>query len=228
MRTDMWAQALLAVPCGLLLSCALYKANCVEGLERFHPADGVFGHCKQSEQLVLKCCMAFVAHVLLHLFLLYAVVPLFGHGSKERITTTYEECARRLPHSYFSTNPVHCLRSEHIYDHDPPFVFSRAGKEHLMPRNAEIGAFFRDASASCEDYSASIEALQGLSHLARRASQAPDKDFLAALTAMPRRSLSGSFSGSFSGGARPTSPQAARASEASEASETSSASSDSE
>merc|ERR1719329_252082 len=86
MRTDMWAQALLAVPCGLLLSCALYKANCVEGLERFHPADGVFGHCKQSEQLVLKCCMAFVAHVLLHLLLLYAVVPLFSHGSKEQIT----------------------------------------------------------------------------------------------------------------------------------------------
>jgi len=166
MRTDCVAQAMLAVPCGLLLSCAFYKANCVEGLQRFHPpalaSHDLFGHCKENEMLVLKCTAAFVIHVLVHLAILTFVVPLFEKSKKQPSKSSYSECARRLAHSYFSVNPVHCLRSEWIYEHEPPFVFSRKGKEHLMPQNVEIGAFFSDSSAISEDFSATIETIENL------------------------------------------------------------------
>lgn len=160
MRTDCWAQAMLAVPCGLLLSCSLYKANCVEGLARFHPpayaAHDVFGYCKEGEFLVMKCVAAFALHVVVHIVILTVVVPLFGSFEKETSKSVYSECARRLAHSYFACNPVHCLRSEYIYEHNPPFVYSRKGKEHLMPQNPEIGAYFADTSAMCEDFSSTV------------------------------------------------------------------------
>lgn len=173
MRTDWVAQLMLAVPCGLLLSCALYKANCVEGLEPFHPTGilaqasrDTFGHCKEGEMLVLKCAAAFGLHLFVHIFTLGGVVPLlYGNPVREPSSKPYSECARRNSHSYFSVNPVHCLRSEYFYEHEPPFVFSRAGKEHLMPQNPDIGAFFSDPSATTEDYSDTVEAMTGLRRL---------------------------------------------------------------
>merc|ERR1719223_2304658 len=156
---------MLTVPCGFLLSCALFKANCIEGFEPFHPT-GVFGHCKEGHMLVMKCVAGFVCHVVVHVIVLSVIVPVLGGNFVKQATkTSYSECARRLAHSYFSVNPVHCLRSEYFYEHEPPFVFSRAGKEHLMPQNPEIGAYFSDTSAKCEDYSATVETLEGLKRL---------------------------------------------------------------
>jgi len=173
MRTDWWAQVMLTVPCGLLLSCTLYKANCVDGFERFHPSGvlahasrEVFGHCKEGEMLVLKCIAAFVLHVVVHFVILSVLAPLLGGTFvKQPTKSSYQECARRNAHSYFSVNPVHCLRSEYFYEHDPPFVFSRAGKEHLMPQNEKIGAYFSDTSCMTEDYSSTVETLEGLKRL---------------------------------------------------------------
>merc|ERR1719223_1807725 len=131
-------------------------------------AHDVFGYCKQDEALVLKCVAAFVLHVFVHITILTVVVPLFGghyFSDKEPSKSSYSECARRLAHSYFSVNPVHCLRSEYIYEHNPPFVFSRKGKEHLMPQNPEIGAYFTDTSATCEDFSSTVEAIQNLKNM---------------------------------------------------------------
>jgi len=159
MSTDLWAQAMLALPCGMLIACTFFKANCVEEFHRFHARDeGMFGYCKHNEALIAKCLAVLVLHVTFHLLVLLLIVPFFAKAKQNYPKTSYSECARRLAHSWFSVNPVHCLRSEWIYEHEPPWVFSRGGKEHLLPQNPEIGAYFCDISAVCEDYSSTIDA----------------------------------------------------------------------
>merc|ERR1719223_2395158 len=155
MRTDIWAQSLLAIPCGLLLACAASKAHCVEGFERFHPP-GPFGHCKEGKALVVKCLGAFFLHCLFHVLILNIIIPFFGGGDNVGATGPYAECAQRLAHSWFSVNPVHCLRSKYIYRHYPPWVYSRIGNEHVLPLNPMIGAYFSDSSVTCEDFRSTL------------------------------------------------------------------------
>merc|ERR1719329_81730 len=155
MRNDNWAQTLLAIPCGLLLSCAAYKANCVEGFEHLHPP-GPLAHCKEGEAMIVKCVLVFFLHVTFHVLILSFVVPLFDNYDHPRVKQPYSDCAQRLGHSWFSVNPVHCLRSKYIYNHSPPWVYSRIGNEHLLPVNPSIGAYFSDKSVVCEDFTSTL------------------------------------------------------------------------
>ncbi len=47
----------------------------------------------------------------------------------------YKECAAVMPATWFSVNPVYCLRSKYIYEHSPPQTYYTIGKEHLMQKN---------------------------------------------------------------------------------------------
>merc|ERR1711957_589709 len=44
--------------------------------------------------------------------------------------------------SWFTSNPIHCLRSRHIHGHSPPCVPYVNGKPHLINRSQEGNAFF--------------------------------------------------------------------------------------
>jgi len=155
---DWWAQWILCIPCGVILVCFVYKLNCeghVGDIEsRLIYGEGarfkIGGH---SIPLVLACLLAFIGHIMFHTVVLVFVVPCFGHRQKELRDEHYEHCARRSPISWFSGNPVHCLRSQFIYDHSPSCDYSMLGKQHLVRVNHSIGCYFSEQGAESEDYS---------------------------------------------------------------------------
>lgn len=146
-NVDWCAQWILSIPTALLLACFVFKANCEPGY-----------YCLDDTQTVKYCSLAFFAHMLLHTFCLLYVVPAFGSPAPpdRAETTTYKSVNERLACSWFSTNPIYCLRSQYIYKHNPPCVYFQPGKEHLMHVNAKEGFFFHDDAADAEDYQADL------------------------------------------------------------------------
>merc|ERR1740130_2294143 len=71
-----------------------------------------------------------------------------GHSHK----ATFRNTAKRISISWFNSNPVQCLRSQHIYEHDPPLIYCWAGKEHLLEMNDSIGAFYEEQFLDHEEY----------------------------------------------------------------------------
>lgn len=136
------AQAMLAPCCGLILSVLVFKSNC-EG----------HGYCLQDKPLVAACTGAFILHTIVHWLLLIYVVPRFGIQAKDALNTDiYKEVNEKLACSWFSANPVHCLRSRYIYNHNPPCGYFVSGKEHLLTANPAIGCFFNDECVEAEDF----------------------------------------------------------------------------
>jgi len=155
------AQWLLSIPCGMLLSCAVFKAHCEETVQCWNNQD----------QLVERCLVLFFMHIVVHTLILVYVVPVFSgkstaeeakHGEK------YRTCALHLPSSFFSANPVHCLRSQYIYEHSPPFRYYIPGKDYLLEKNAAIHAYYHMEKPDQESYSARMtdlkRAVSGLRH----------------------------------------------------------------
>ncbi|CAE7843321.1 unnamed protein product [Symbiodinium microadriaticum] len=142
---DWWSQWLMCVPCGCMLACFVFKANCQPGY-----------FCMEGDSMVTACAVAFFAHIFLHTLLLKFVVPMFGltGASDGADTNSYKDCSQRLACSWFTANPVYCLRSQYIYKHSPPCTYYMAGKEHLIEKNEEIGLYFKDCPAKEEDYDA--------------------------------------------------------------------------
>lgn len=144
---DWWTQWMMCIPCGFMLACVVFKANCQPG----YP-------CVEGNTMVLGCSLAFVGHILLHTLALKFIVPKFGLSgdSDGAESNTYQDCSRRIACSWFTANPVYCLRSQYIYQHSPPCVFCIPGKEHLIETNEDIGLYFNDCPAKerhsmCED-----------------------------------------------------------------------------
>jgi hypothetical protein len=143
---DWWAQLCL-IPCvSLIAACLVFKANC----------ETYAGYCVQDMSLIGRTTLAGVAHFVLHTLLLIYLVPLLGGKVKDAHSdVSYATVAKTEPHTWFSLNPVHCLRSQHIHKHEPYCRFSSVGKEHLLEVNEEIGCYFSDVAAKAEDYSMS-------------------------------------------------------------------------
>jgi len=144
---DWWAQVMMAGCCGMILSCLVFKANC----------ESYSNYCIQDMRLIASCTAAGVAHFVVHLLLLVYLVPWLGHDSKDLETdslfTVYESVAKEEARTWFSVNPVHCLRSKYIHKHHKHCKLAFWGKEHLLQRNPGLGCYFEDAEAETEDYS---------------------------------------------------------------------------
>lgn len=143
---DRCAQAILAVPCGFMAACIVFKASCLD----------MSPFCLHGCHLVVACVSAFVAHVALHWLLIFWVVPVICHrsgGGHGGSTQKYCDVASATPCTWFSANPVHCLRSRYIYRHSPPCMKYVRGREYLMRANPEIGCYFEDTvDGQAEDY----------------------------------------------------------------------------
>jgi len=134
MRIDWWSQALLAPCCGLILSSIVLKAN-----------GRGYGYHLEGGSIVRVCILAFVTHVAVHLLLLLYLIPMFAKKEPETDPLgdyTYQKTNKVCGKSWFSANPVHCLRSELIYEHQPPCNYYWSGKEHTLKENEEIGCYF--------------------------------------------------------------------------------------
>jgi len=142
MEIDWWSQAMLAPCCGLILGCLVFKAN----------GQG-FGYDIHGDMIVVWSFCACVGHVFVHLLLLKTFVPLFGKpddGVDPNENFTYKDLNSTVAQGWFSVNPIHCLRSEHVYGHSPPCRYCVGGREHVLEVNEEIGCFFREEEDSCE------------------------------------------------------------------------------
>lgn len=163
---DWWTQWMMSIPCGFMLACVVFKANCQPG----YP-------CVDGDTMVAGCAVAFFAHILLHTLALKFVVPMFGLSGESdgADSNTYQDCSRRIACSWFSANPVYCLRSQYVYQHNPPCVYCIPGKEHLIEVNEDLGLYFNDCPAKEEDYDAphvDVEAMKdNLKELKGKASQ---------------------------------------------------------
>lgn len=147
MEVDWWSQALFAPCVSLMLSCLVFKANC-QG----------YGYCTDEWwPLITWCLMAFLAHLVVHLLVLRFVVPLLGYSDLEdpNKDMTFRDVAASTACSWFTSNPVHCLRSKVLHEHSPPCMFWFSGKEHLQEVNPDINCFF-------EDKESEVERLEGL------------------------------------------------------------------
>jgi len=141
---DLWSQILLAPQCGLILSCLVFKGNC-------HG----YGYCFEGEAIVWICSVAFVVHVLLHALLLRYFVPLFAKTEQDEKGETFREHATAFACNWFNANPVHCLRSELIYQDSPPCRLFVPGMEAALEKNERIGCHF-----SCQDVDDEVDDLQ--------------------------------------------------------------------
>jgi len=133
-RVDAIAQGMLAIIVGIVLAGAIFKSNCQANLP-----------CATGGALVSRMVAAFTIHCAVHFFLLKKVVPILGAYAKggDDDESTYHEVAANIPCTWFSANPVGCLRSKHIYKDKQPCVQFVAGKEHLLNVNPSWGCHYK-------------------------------------------------------------------------------------
>jgi len=143
-QVDWWAQVFFGMCVSIIVACLVMKANCQDN-----------GYCMEGPDLVMACSAAFCAHFLVHMLCLVYLVPALGKKIPHKNSDMeYSAVATIEPNTWFSTNPVHCLRSKFVHQHKPHCRFSTPGKEHLLEVNVDIGCYFSDQAAESEEYNA--------------------------------------------------------------------------
>ncbi|CAE6964218.1 unnamed protein product [Symbiodinium sp. CCMP2592] len=152
MQVDWWCQAMLAPSCGLLAACLVFKGNC----------QGV-GYCMEAQHLILTCVAAGVLHTVVHVLLLLFLVPRLANSSAPVTAalrpSRFEDVAAEEPCTWFSANPVHCLRSKYIHGHSPPCSFFVPGQEQMV---ASAKAAKAEDASTFELQIPNLPRLQGL------------------------------------------------------------------
>jgi len=139
---DWWAQAVMCFLCAMIMGCLVFKANC----------ETYTNYCMQDMTLITNCTLAGVAHFIVHFALLIFFVPKMCPEYKDdNPDMNYEAVARNEPRSWFSMNPVHCLRSKFIHGDKPHSMLCAYGKEHFLQTNDKICAYFEQEAAVIEE-----------------------------------------------------------------------------
>jgi hypothetical protein len=134
---DQFGTSWMALPCALTASCAVFK-----GYHIYWP---------DLNGTALACVMlwAFLGHLFLHSFVLRKVYKM--KGTHKKAEETYMQVAQHHADTWFSVNPVHCLRSKYIWGHEPAQVFYMAGKHHLQKANKDIASFYEEKEEQQDD-----------------------------------------------------------------------------
>jgi len=148
MEADLAAQVVMGGCCAVILACLAFKANC----------ESYSGYCMQGSPLLITCTIVGLAHFLVHTLLVFYVVPKLGLdpvdlNSDHHLATTFQTAAGKEPRTWFSANPIHCLRSQLLHKDEPHCRLAMWGKEHYLEVNPEIGCHFLDQAAATEVYS---------------------------------------------------------------------------
>jgi len=138
-RVDLATQRLLVIPCGILAAAVTFQLH---GL-------GSLGLQRHNVWLCLG--LTFAVHTVLHIVALWHVVPWLARIEKPESRTPYSDAATHTPANWFTVNPVHCLRSQYIHEHDPPCIFYVKGKEAVAEKNPDIGLFYHQADWAKSD-----------------------------------------------------------------------------
>merc|ERR1711963_1033515 len=102
----------MAIPCGIIAAGVSNEANNYAcGLESSH-------FCLHGWTSVFAMIVAFSIHLVVHLLFLTRFFTSARFGLRHvPAKSTYEEVVPSFPCTWFTANPVHCLRSRYIY-HD--------------------------------------------------------------------------------------------------------------
>merc|ERR1719215_2144389 len=144
-KVDWWAQWMLAPITAMIVQALVFKANCQD-----------YGYCLRGLPLIEVQFASFVGHTILHTLCLLYVVPLFRDRNIQPGPDNdkdFFQISAAEPSNWFSSNPVHCMRSKLIFEHDPPCSFAVLGKGHLQAYNKELGCCYKAEAAEKEDYS---------------------------------------------------------------------------
>lgn len=149
-----FAQKLFCIPVGILAAALVFKGNQMMGahVEADKCPGKVWeGLCTalgagplQGPSLWGAMVGAMFGHMIMHVLVLDYVVPVLGKTDIVNAVEPYADCAQHTPCTWFSSNPVHCLRSKYIFKDDPPQVLCVVGKEHLQKKNPKINAFYEE------------------------------------------------------------------------------------
>ncbi|CAK9106774.1 unnamed protein product [Durusdinium trenchii] len=135
------AQKLFSIPVCILAGALVFKCNQFSGGKAL--GSGVL----KGPYLWCSILGAMVLHLIAHCCMLDFINKRFEDEEGDESTEKYETCAKRIPATHFSTNPVHCLRSKFILEQKPPQAIYAVGKEHTMLANPEIGSHYQKKPA---------------------------------------------------------------------------------
>merc|ERR1712146_729162 len=96
--------------------------------------------------LISVCALAALVHAIVHCAIIKWLIPLVVPDTTTASLQTFEECQSRQACSWFTSNPIHCLRSKDFYGHEPPCSYFLRGREHFMVDNPKIGQYFSVAN----------------------------------------------------------------------------------
>eukprot|EP00927_Polykrikos_kofoidii_P042573 TRINITY_DN36585_c0_g1_i1.p1 TRINITY_DN36585_c0_g1~~TRINITY_DN36585_c0_g1_i1.p1 ORF type:complete len:1063 (+),score=143.49 TRINITY_DN36585_c0_g1_i1:56-3244(+) len=125
------AQQMLSLPCAVIAATVAFQAYSFDlPVLKTASVFSVMG-------------AAFVVHLILHIIAIALLVPRLGHyEDKAPIQTSYEKAAAHFPGTWFSSNPVHCLRSAYLHKHELPCTYYVKGKERLLTTNPQLGVYY--------------------------------------------------------------------------------------
>jgi len=140
---DWWAQVMMCGCCAVIMMCLVFKANC----------ESYAGYCLQEFELVSTAGIAGTIHFIVHFLMLLYLVPKLGLDLEdENEGMKFEAAAKNEARTWFSVNPIHCLRSKYIHGDKTPCLIAAWGKEHLLEVNEKIGCFFKGEAAEVESF----------------------------------------------------------------------------
>jgi len=141
---DWWGCWMMAPITAMIPMCLVFKANCQD-----------YGYCMKGIPLVEAMCAAYVAHCVFHTLVLVFVVPLFEPTPEDvNAGVQYKEAATKYPCNWFTSNPIHCIRSKYIHKHavSEYCTFFKLGKEHILNHNEKLGLHFSRPEGDSEDF----------------------------------------------------------------------------
>jgi len=137
---DVCAQYLLAFPCAMLSMAFVFKwYGGQQMVQNWEKNSFLKEHAVWTVGLTWFC-----VHLVVHIGIVKFVIPHLAPRLRERADNEeqWAQVCKEYAANWFNTNPVHCLRSKHVYEHSPPFVYYQVGKEYLQQKNTEIGAYY--------------------------------------------------------------------------------------
>jgi len=151
---DWWGCWMMAPITAMIPMCLVFKANCQD-----------YGFCMKGIPLVEAMFAAFIAHTVFQTLVLLFVVPLFNpdipdeHGGAQ-----YPEAAAKYACNWFTSNPIHCIRSRYLHNHGEteyvtPFTL---GKEHILNHNPKLGLYFNREEGEGEEFEDFSKSMKGM------------------------------------------------------------------
>jgi len=134
---DVWSHYVMAIPCALLAGGFVFKVAGGQGMVREWDRQSFL---EEHPEIWMHVGAGMLGHLVVHCMVLFFVVPRWVTRScrheRDKDKVPYEQTAARTCCNWFNANPVHCIRSRYLYQHEPSHVFYQPGREYLHRRNA--------------------------------------------------------------------------------------------